>query len=113
MIVLFMSSTMIVITAGFIKARRKKADMVMDVFNEVKLVMIMYHMILFTDFVPVIETQETIGISCIGFVIIGTTINMAFIFVTPIIQCKRKCRIKYHMKKAVKDRKRIDTKGFN
>ena len=53
---LFMLSVLIVISAGFIDSRINKQDRNTDIFNEIKLVLIMYHMIVFTDFVPEIET---------------------------------------------------------
>ena len=61
----------------------------MDMFNEVKLILIMYHMMLFTDFVGDPETQHYIGFSCGAMLALGTLINMLMLFITPIQQCKR------------------------
>ena len=89
----------------------------MDVFNEVKLIVIMYHMMLFTMFVPDAGTKFLIGFSCCGIVILGTIINMTMLFVSPVILLKRYCRIKYakkRMKKTMKDpTKRPNGANFN
>ena len=49
---LFMLSIFIIISAGYIDARNSKFDRGMDVFNEAKIIFLMYHMMLFTDFLP-------------------------------------------------------------
>ena len=71
----------------------------MDMFNEVKLIMIMYHMLLFTMFVPDPETRFLIGYSCFVLVILGICINMMQLIVDPIKSMKRNCRLRYHKKR--------------
>ena len=88
-LLLFMSSVFVIIAAFYIKARNTKFDQRMDIFNEIKLIVVMYHMILFTDFVPDPETRYQIGFSCAGALIIGTAVNMFMLFVSPIILIRR------------------------
>ena len=45
-------------------------------FNEVRLIVITYHMMLFTLFVPDIDTRNKIGYSCSAVVVIGLLVNM-------------------------------------
>lgn len=85
MFVLFMLSVAMIISGGYVNARESNFDKGMDTFNEVKLILIMYHMMLFTNFVPDIETQYLIGFSCSGFLIIGTAVNMFMLFASPIV----------------------------
>ena len=117
MFVLYMSCVAIIIAAGSIKARKKRFDQRMDVFNEVKLIVIMYHMMLFTMFIPDAETKFLIGYSCCGLVVFGTFINMLMLFIAPIVLCKRYLRIKFakrRMKKTMKDpTKRPNGSAFN
>lgn len=51
MIVLFNSSILLIIAGGHINVRNSKYDGNMDTFNEVRLIFIMYHMMLFTMYV--------------------------------------------------------------
>ena len=81
MLTLFYTSIMVIIAAGHIKARKNKFDTFLDIMNETKLIVIMYHMILFTDFVPEFETKHNIGYSCLATVCLGIAINMAVIFI--------------------------------
>ena len=87
----------------------------MDRFNEVKLVLIMYHIICFTAFVPDSETKFLIGYSCMGFILIGLLINMFDLITSPFYAAKHGCRLRFHKNKAKKEcrQRKFDTKGFN
>ena len=41
-----------IVAAGYIRVFRDSYERRMDAFNEIKLLLLMYHMMLFTDFVP-------------------------------------------------------------
>ena len=101
MFVCFMSSVFFIIAAGHINHRNSKFDSRMDVFNEIKLIFIMYHMILFTNFVSEPETKEMIGYSCCVFLIAGFSVNMATLIISPFRLLIRYCRIRYAKKKAI------------
>ena len=81
----FMSSICMIIANGHIKAKASSYDQKMEAFNEVKLIFIMYHLMLFTDFGPDPETKFIIGYSCAATLILGTAINMALLVKQPII----------------------------
>lgn len=70
--------------AGYINARKRSADRWMDIFNEVKLIFIMYHLMTFTDFVSDPKTRTKLGLSCCVFLILGTLANMLQLIVEPI-----------------------------
>ena len=74
-------------------------------FNEAKLIMIMYHMLLFTMFVPDPETRFLIGYSCFVFVILGICINMMQLIIEPLKSMKKNCRLRYHKKRMIKKNK--------
>lgn len=82
--ILYMSSIAIIIGASFLNARNSSFDQRMDIFNEVKLIIIMYHMMLFTDFVPDPLTQEQIGFSVGGILVLGTAVNMLMLVLPPV-----------------------------
>lgn len=93
MCVLFTSSIMLIIAAGFIDARKSKYDKYMDIFNEVKLILLMYHLLLFTMFVPELETQEKVGLSCFFCLLIGIGINMIQLIVQPLLSAIKKLKL--------------------
>ena len=114
---LFMSSIAMIIANGHIKAKNSKFDQRMEAFNEVKLLLIMYHMLCFTNLGPDPETKYMIGYSCSATLILGTAINMFMMIVTPIKGLKLYCKIRSHKKRALKSIKitsrRPNAKDFN
>ena len=117
MFMLYMTSVCIIISAGHIKVRVSAFDRNMDLFNEMKLIWLMYHLMLFTMFVPEVETRNVIGFSCCVVLVIGTIANMIMLFVSPIKTLIKYCRIKYHLasaKKALKNStKRPEIQGVH
>ena len=97
-----MTSVIILITNGYIRAREKKFDQKMDAFNEVKLMIIMYHMMCFTLFIADPITKFKIGYSCFAFIVIGLTVNMTMLFVSPVVLLKRWCKVRKYKKKIIK-----------
>ena len=57
MFTLFMSSVFLIICNGYTNARTNSYDRKMDRFNEIKLIILMYHLMLFTQFVPDVEMR--------------------------------------------------------
>ena len=74
--VFFVTQTFMVAAAGFVQVRKSRSQQAMDFFNEMKLFAVMYHIMLFTDFVPGKDMQNQIGYSCIFTIAIGTIVNM-------------------------------------
>ena len=56
--ILFLTSIALIIAAGYFKARNSSYDRKMDIFQEAKLIVIMYHLMLFTMFVSDLETRQ-------------------------------------------------------
>ena len=104
MIVLFNSSILLIIAGGHINVRNSKYDGNMDTFNEVRLIFIMYHMMLFTMYVSDLGVKVQIGYSCSFFVVFGLLVNMGKLIVFPIKACTKKCKVKYAKRKARKVR---------
>ena len=52
----------------------------MEYFNETIIMMVMYCLICFTDFVPDQETKSTIGLVCEVIVIFHIAFNLTFLF---------------------------------
>ena len=50
-----------------------------ELFNEWTIMVVMYHMICFSDAVGGYETQSAIGYSCIAVVLLNISINLGFI----------------------------------
>ena len=72
----------------------------METFNEIKLIVITYHMMLFTDFVGDADTEYKIGYSCMAFLLVGTAINMSTLVVDPIKQVHHKTRLYIYKREA-------------
>lgn len=66
----------------------------MDNFNEIKLLLLMYHIMLFTMMVPDPTLKQQIGISATIFLVGGTAINMGILFIAPVKLLKRKYKIR-------------------
>ena len=113
--ILCLSSTFLIILTGFLRTRQVRASNLMDRFNEAKLIVIMYHIICFTQFVPDPETQFLVGYSCMAVVISGLSINMIELVTQPVRLCRRQFTICMAKRKEKRQRlrKRFETKGFN
>ena len=83
-----------IIATGHLQVRKTSFAKKMDYFNELKIMTIMYHMMLFTDFVPDPEAQYKMGWSCAVCVTVGLAVNMIMMFVMPLRDCKRCCRLR-------------------
>ena len=68
----------------------------MELFGELTNLLLMYHMLLFTDFVSDPNLRYAIGYSFIGFVIIFIVVHLFFMLKETILQLKqtlrKKCR---------------------
>lgn len=102
MSILFNTSIFLIMIGGHINARKNKYDRNMDLFNEIKLIFIMYHMMLFTMFVSDVDLRVKIGYSCSFLVVFGLLVNMAKLIVTPFKVCVKKCRIRSAKRKSQK-----------
>ena len=112
---LVMTCVTLIITIGHVKTRDKTRDTNMEIFNEVKLILIMYHIICFTDYIDDSETKFLIGFSCCAFVVGGLAVNMFSLIVAPIYMLIRKCKLRYAKQRLHKQRKSIkyDTVNFH
>ena len=66
----------------------------MEIFGEVINLMLMYHVLLFTDFIADPELRYTIGYFFIGFIGIFICVHMYFLARTTFMQLKEKWRIR-------------------
>ena len=102
MTILFVSSLFILMVSVSVRTRMTTFSTRMDSFNEIKILVIMYHMMLFTMAVPDPIMKSNIGYSASFFLVLGTIINMYQLVMSPIIMTKRYCIIKYAKRKARK-----------
>jgi len=109
---------MMVIAANHTQARNSEFDRRMDIFNDAKLIVLMYHMILFTEFVSDHKTKLYVGYSCVATLILSVSINMLMMIVQPVLATRRSLKLKYAEKQREKEKKRrkaqlqIASKGF-
>jgi len=89
-IYIILTSVVLISTANLTKARDSNFDRRMDIFNEVKLIFLMYHMILFTEFVHDFETKNHVGYSCAVFLMAGLATNMFMLVAQPVQALKRR-----------------------
>ena len=102
MLVLFMTSIFCIIINGYCDARNTKFRKNMDAFNEMILIVLMYHLLLFTIFVPDPETRFTIGYSCAAIICMGLFIHMTILVSGPIVMLKNFVKMKLFIRKANK-----------
>ena len=70
----------------------------MEIFGEIINLFLMYHVLLFTDFVHDVELRYIIGYSFIGFTGIFITVHMYFMLGTTIKDVKHRCMIRRRKK---------------
>lgn len=102
---LYATSLIVAASQAYTLARDTKFDRAMEIFNEVKLIVIMYHMMYFSDLGPDPETQFNIGYSCIVTLLLGTAVNFLQIVVTPIKRFKKWLYVNKQLKLSLKSRK--------
>ena len=78
----------------YTQARNTAFDRRMDVFNEAKILILMYHMIIFTEFVDDPELKFKIGYVCTVSLLAGVLVNMFMLFSMPFKLCKSRLRLK-------------------
>ena len=76
LLVMYMTSFSMMVIATYTQARSTSFTRKMDIFNEVKIIFLMYHMICFTPLVPDANTQFYIGYSCCANLVLGLAVNM-------------------------------------
>ena len=102
------SSTAMMVTIGYSRARKNTFDRRMDLFNEIKLMIIAYHIMLFTAFVPDSKTKWLVGYSCCLALVIGILVNSSKVIVAPIKALRYRVKLwlaKRQMRQAVKHRR--------
>ena len=70
-----------IIVISYCQARNSAFDRRMDLFNEMKIILIMYHIVTFTAMVDDAEAKFIMGYSCATVVVIGVAVNMIMLFV--------------------------------
>lgn len=95
----FITTITLIIVSGLVKTRETGLQIKLDVLNESNLVVTVYHMMLFTMFVPEATTKHDIGTSCVLVIFLTLLINFYFIQVAVIRQSVRRCRLCYFKRK--------------
>ena len=98
---LYVSCLIVAACGAFIDAKVRRFDRMMDMFNEVKLIVIMYHMMCFSSLVPDPVDQYNIGYSCAIALVLGTSVNFFQLVVPPFVHFKRWLYIRKSYKKSV------------
>ena len=114
-LICIMMSVFLIISAGTLNPSLSRADMYMERFNETRLIIIVYHIMCFTDFIPDSETRFNVGFSCIAIIMGGLLINSIKLISEPIYLLRRRIKLYFYKKAEKKQRKmkRVDTKNFN
>ena len=94
MMFLFNYSIFMIIIGGTTESRSTQSAKKMDLFNEFRLIMIMYHMILFTMFMSDLDMRLNVGYSCSGVIVLGICFNMSLLVIAPTKRIIKSCRIR-------------------
>lgn len=92
---LFISSMFLLLITVQFRTRNTRFSTRMDSFNEIKLIVLMYHMMLFTMAVPDPVVKFNIGYSACVCLVLGTMVNMLILIISPIKMTRRKCYIRF------------------
>lgn len=76
----------------------------MDYFNEIRLILILYHILSFTALVPDAEVKYIMGYSCSTVLVLGIATNLILLVSSSVTAIKRKCRLRA-AKKTLKKQK--------
>ena len=87
-------SLILIVLVGYACARTNTFDRRIDYFNEVRLLLILYHILTFTALVPDAQAKFTMGYSCSAVLILGIAVNMVMLIVTPIKILKLKLKLR-------------------
>ena len=71
-----------------------------DIFNQMKLLLQLYHIIVFSSFVDDPLMKHYVGYSCCAVLVFGVAVNMIMMFYLPIKLLKFKCRRRFALKNA-------------
>ena len=84
----------VMIQNGSIEPFKTKTLAHLDLFNELSILLIFYHMLVFTPFVHSADRKTEAGWSVIVVTVINIVINLAYLAISSIRQLIRKCRDK-------------------
>ena len=84
------------------KPYHKSSDTYLDLFNEFSTLVVNYHLMLFTEFVPDVDTRELIGTSLIAFTCGNLGINLGLILRNTLKLFYNTMRMRYARYKLVK-----------
>ena len=97
-------STIALFIIEFTRPFKTQAERRMEIFNEVILMLVLYTMMCFTDFVPEIETKMLIGWVACTLVALHFSINLTIMVLSSVRKTIRTCRMKMLLKKYSKGR---------
>jgi len=81
---MYLSMAVIIILGLSEPFKTKKANRI-EIFNEVSTMFVVYHLMIFTDFVPKVETKFLMGYSVIGVTSFNMLINMLMVLLDTMI----------------------------
>ena len=85
----------IIIITGQIRPFKDPSDYFIDCMNEFFILLLIYHLICFADFVKDYQTQTYIGWSMVCVMMINIVINFTIILRGSIVKLYKYCRTKY------------------
>ena len=89
----------IVIANGITKPFSDPKEYFMEQFNEFFVILLIYHLICFADFVKDYETQQYVGWSMIATLLINIIINLSIILWDTVVNVYKALRFKWYEKK--------------
>jgi len=95
---MIISTIIMASTEGSIKAHKSMVDHKVFMFNEMIVLMLIYHLICFTDFVYDPKTRDTVGYSMIFITSLALVFNFGLVFVVAFKVILKKCYIKILIK---------------
>ena len=91
--------TFVIIFTGYIEPFKGKSISFFEIFNEVFISIMNYHLLCFTDIVTLQSTRNLLGWSIIGCITFNLLVNMSFIMFNAIKDAYLEYRLKYYQYK--------------
>ena len=93
LVTFFYTCQAMIAIGSFTNARNCSFDRRMDIFNEIKLILILYHMMTFSELGPNEKLKFELGFSCTTMLLLGLCVNLTMLIVHPVQVCRFKLKV--------------------
>lgn len=93
--VLIYQAVYMITLVGYVEPYKNLISNNLDLMNESFVILLIYHMLAFTDFVPDLNTRQNVGISLIALTCLDIMINLGVVTYLLLSNCARRLKLFY------------------